>query len=72
LERLWRAGELSTADYLVQLKQSLDTQAGAIEQKTQLWQSWTQWLIASGEINQWITNNDVVTSKTATQSGNGE
>ncbi len=72
LERLWQAGELSTADYLVQLKQSLDTQAGAIEQKTQLWQSWTQWLIASGEINQWITNNDVVTSKTATQSGNGE
>ena len=72
LERLWQAGELSTADYLVQLKQSLDTQAGAIEQKTQLWQSWTQWLIASGEINQWITNNDVVASKTATQSGNGE
>ena len=25
LERLWRAGELSTADYLLQLKQTLDT-----------------------------------------------
>ncbi|HQR54166.1 MAG TPA: TolC family protein, partial [Burkholderiales bacterium] len=25
LERLWRAGEISTADYLIQLKQSLDT-----------------------------------------------
>jgi outer membrane protein, heavy metal efflux system len=72
LERLWQAGELSTADYLMLLKQSLDTQAGAIEQKTQLWQSWTQWLIASGEINQWIKNNDVVTNKTAAQSGNGE
>ncbi|MBL4744030.1 MAG: TolC family protein [Cycloclasticus sp.] len=72
LERLWRAGELSTTDYLVQLKQSLDTQASAIEQKTQLWQSWTQWLIASGEINQWLTNNDNVTGNTATQSGNGE
>ncbi|MBL4743063.1 MAG: hypothetical protein JKX87_00225 [Cycloclasticus sp.] len=72
MERLWRAGELSTTDYLVQLKQSLDTQASAIEQKTQLWQSWTQWLIASGEINQWLTNNDNVTGNTATQSGNGE
>ena len=72
LERLWQAGELSTADYLVQLKQSLDTQASAIEHKTQLWQSWTQWLIASGEINQWITSDDVAITNNATQPGNGE
>ncbi|MEO1889830.1 MAG: TolC family protein [Cycloclasticus sp.] len=72
LERLWKVGELSTADYLVRLKQSLDTQAIAIKHKTQLWQSWTQWLIASGEINQWVTSNDVVVSHNAAQSGKGE
>jgi cobalt-zinc-cadmium efflux system outer membrane protein len=72
LERLWKVGELSTADYLVQLKQSLDTQASAIEHKTQLWQSWTQWLIASGEINQWITSNDVAITNNAAQSDDGE
>jgi cobalt-zinc-cadmium efflux system outer membrane protein len=57
LERLWRAGEMSTTDYLVQLKQALDTQANAIGHKMQLWQSWVQWLVASGEISQWLTMN---------------
>lgn len=72
LKRLWQVGELSTADYLVRLKQSLDTQASAIEHKTQLWQSWTQWLIASGEINQWITHNVDVASSHSEKQGNGE
>jgi cobalt-zinc-cadmium efflux system outer membrane protein len=57
VERLWRAGEMSTTDYLVQLKQALDTQANAIDHKMQLWQSWVQWLVASGEISQWLTMN---------------
>ena len=58
LERLWQAGELSTADYLVQLKQSLDTQASAMVHRTQFWVSWAQWLIASGEINKWVTHSN--------------
>ncbi len=58
LERLWRAGEISTTDYLVQLKQALDTQANAIDHKMRLWQSWVQWLIASGEISQWLAMNN--------------
>jgi len=63
LERLWQAGELSTADYLVQLKQSLDTQASAIAHRTQLWVSWAQWLIASGEINKWVIHSNSVLEK---------
>ncbi|RLA20126.1 MAG: hypothetical protein DRQ61_08020 [Gammaproteobacteria bacterium] len=58
LERLWRAGEMSTTAYLVQLKQALDTQANAIDHKMRLWQSWVQWLIASGEISQWLAVNN--------------
>lgn len=57
LTRLWQAGELSTAEYLIQLKQVLNTEASAIEHRRQLWQSWTQWLMASGNISSWITIN---------------
>ncbi len=54
LERLWRAGELSTTDYLVQLKQALDTRAGAIKQRGRMWTNWSEWLLASGKIKHWL------------------
>lgn len=54
LEQLWRAGELSTAEYLVQLEQSLDTQMAAIEQRGILWADWIAWLAVSGEIDAWL------------------
>ena len=54
LDRLWRAGEIRTTDYLVQLKQTLETETNAIEQRNQLWQAWTDWLSTSGEIEQWL------------------
>jgi len=57
LDRLWRTGELSTTDYLVQLKQVLDTEASAIEQRGRLWQTWINWLAASGEIEGWLRAN---------------
>ena len=54
LERLWRAGELSTTDYLVQLKQALETKASAIEQRGRMWTDWSEWLLASGKIQHWL------------------
>ncbi len=54
LQRLWQAGELSTTDYLVQLKQALDTQASAYQQRNTLWRNWAEWLAASGRIEQWL------------------
>ena len=57
LDRLWRTGELSTTDYLVQLKQSLDTEAGAIEQRRRMWQTWIDLLATSGDIESWLTAN---------------
>ncbi len=59
LERLWKAGELSTTDYLVQLNQALDTKTSAIKQRGQMWTNWTEWLVASGKIEHWLpaTNN---------------
>jgi cobalt-zinc-cadmium efflux system outer membrane protein len=54
LQRLWQAGELSTTDYLVQLKQSLDTRASAVDLRGELWRSWFEWLAASGRVDGWL------------------
>ncbi|HGX91988.1 MAG TPA: TolC family protein, partial [Candidatus Tenderia sp.] len=54
LERLWQAGELSTADYLVQIKQTLDTRTAATELRGSLWQAWFEWLAASGKTESWL------------------
>ncbi|HKT27375.1 TolC family protein [Dyella sp.] len=54
LEKLWRAGEISTSDYLVQLKQSLDTALSAFELENQTWQAWFDYLTAAGRLNDWI------------------
>lgn len=59
LERLWRAGELGTTDYLVQLKQALDTNAGALDLRNELWTAWFDWLEASARATEWtgLANN---------------
>ena len=53
-EKLWRAGELGTSDYLVQLKQSLDTALSGLELENQVWQAWFDYLTAAGRLNDWI------------------
>lgn len=59
LKRLWRAGDLSTTDYLVQIKQNLDTQSAGIELQTTLWSSWLNWLEATAQIESWLQLNDI-------------
>lgn len=54
LDRLWQAGELNTTEYLVQLKQALDTEVGATEQRGRMWRAWADWLAASGKADQWL------------------
>lgn len=55
LQRLWEAGELSTADYVVQLKQSIDTELTAASLRARVWQAWADWLGASGQLVAWLT-----------------
>ncbi len=54
LETLWTSGELKTTDYLIQLKQTLQTKADALEQKGKMLTSWLNWLNASGETANWL------------------
>jgi cobalt-zinc-cadmium efflux system outer membrane protein len=54
LERLWQAGEIGTSDYLVQLKQSLDTALAGLALENQTWQAWFDYLAAAGRLTDWI------------------
>ena len=53
LERLWRQGELSTTDYLQQLKQTLDTALAGAELEARLWRSYADYLAATGQLERW-------------------
>ena len=57
LKQLWRSGDLSTTDYLVQIKQNLDTQSAGIELQTTLWSSWLTWLNSTAQIESWLQLN---------------
>lgn len=63
LERLWRAGEISTADYLVQLKQSIDTALAGADLRGRVWRSYVDALYATGRLDGWVgfdaTNSEV-------------
>ena len=54
LLRLWRAGELSTSDYLVQLKQIREAELNTIELKATVWKAWFDWLAVSNRFEQWL------------------
>ena len=54
LERLWAAGEITTSDYLVQLKQSLDTALSGDELQSKTWQTWFDYLTAAGRLTDWL------------------
>ncbi|MGE4615921.1 MAG: TolC family protein, partial [Gammaproteobacteria bacterium] len=54
LGRLWEAGEISTADYLVQLRQTVDVQESALHLRQSLWRAWFEWLAASGRVDEWL------------------
>lgn len=54
LDKVWRVREISTAEYLVQLKQLLDGRAAGEELRAQAWVSWAEWLDASGQWQAWL------------------
>jgi len=65
LDRVWKVREISTAEYLVQIKQLLDGRAAGEELKYQTWRAWTEWLEASG---QWREALNIPTSPTDSES----
>ncbi|ALP52812.1 hypothetical protein Tel_06390 [Candidatus Tenderia electrophaga] len=66
LERMWRAGELSATDFLVQAKQNIDTQVSATRLKGEVWQAFFEWLDATGQVEQWLGLTPESASRTNT------
>ncbi|MCB1741018.1 MAG: TolC family protein, partial [Gammaproteobacteria bacterium] len=54
LERLWRAGEVSTADFLTQLNQSLDTAFAGADLQAQASRAHVEALYATGRLDAWV------------------
>ncbi len=54
LNNLWKAGELSTTDYLVQLRETLDSETQAAELFGKVWSAWFDWLDAAGLMSAWL------------------
>jgi cobalt-zinc-cadmium efflux system outer membrane protein len=53
LERLLREGELSPSDYLLQLRQTLDTQLAGVELEARVWRTFTDYLATTGQLECW-------------------
>ena len=54
IQQLWQAREISTAEYFMQLNQTLNTRTSAIELRQDLWRAWIDWLLATGKVNTWL------------------
>lgn len=54
VKRLWSSGDMSTTDYLVQLKQVLETQTSGIELRNKLWRSSFKWMHDTASIDSWL------------------
>jgi len=55
LETQWRAGEMSTTDYLLQVHQTLETRSSGTELQGERWSTWVEWLSASAHLNDWLS-----------------
>lgn len=64
LDRVWKAREFSTAEYLVQLKQLLDGRAAGEELRYQTWQAWAAFLEASGQWREGLSELDTAAPAT--------
>ena len=57
LLRLWKSGELSTSDYLLQLDQIKDVEMNNVELTGNVWESWFNWLFVSNQFDDWLNGS---------------
>jgi outer membrane protein TolC len=54
LKRLWEAGELGAAQYLIAYNQTFEAQGASAQLKAAYWRSWFEYLDASHSIPKWL------------------
>jgi len=57
IKQLWQAGDISAADYVLQLKQALETRATGLVLRNELWQAAFQWMSLTNTIDNWLNIN---------------
>ena len=58
LEQQWNAGELSATNYLLQVKQGIDTAMTGIEIKSHAWLAWANYMALTNQIENWAYQNN--------------
>ncbi|VAW67129.1 Heavy metal RND efflux outer membrane protein, CzcC family [hydrothermal vent metagenome] len=54
IKQLWQTGDISAADYILQLKQALDTRATGLQLRNQLWQVAFDWMSLTDTLDNWL------------------
>jgi len=57
IKKMWQIGDISTSDYLLQLKQALETKATGLELRNQLWQVAFEWMSMVSTLDDWLNIN---------------
>jgi cobalt-zinc-cadmium efflux system outer membrane protein len=59
-DRLWKSGEISTSDYLLQLDRLLESNEAGINLRYRVQQIWVDWLDVSATWQQWFTKGELL------------
>ncbi|MDQ7073272.1 MAG: hypothetical protein Q9N32_07165 [Gammaproteobacteria bacterium] len=57
VNQLWQAGDISAADYLLQVKQALEIQATGLELRNELWETAFEWMRLTASVDKWLNIN---------------
>ena len=56
--RSWEAGELTPSEYLAHVDAVVGLRVRALDLRRTVWEAWFEWLLASGELEQWLGGDD--------------
>jgi len=64
LRKLWDAREISMSEFLLQVRQTLDTQTTAFELRATVWRAWIEHLNASSQAEYWLEHGELQSAAT--------
>jgi cobalt-zinc-cadmium efflux system outer membrane protein len=59
LRKLWDAREINMSEFLLQVRQTLETRATAMKLRATLWGAWIEYLNASDQVEAWLESGGV-------------
>jgi len=60
LQKLWDAREINLSDFLLQVRQTLETRSTALQLRQMLWESWVDYLEASNQVERWLHGSEPI------------